>query len=214
MDIHSPSLPQRPSTTTAQSLNELMEEKVILEGTLARLNAVLESHGVDMSTPLIDRNGFPRDDIDVAQIRVVRSQVIHLKNDHKGLMSRIEKGLHALHQETRNAEQQALPAAQSRAPPPVATTPALIPFALVNSVADSSPAAEAGLQQSDKVVKFGTVYAHNNAKLARLAEVVQRNEGREIDVVVLRQEVTVSLRLTPRSGWGGRGMLGCHLLPI
>ena len=46
MDIHSPSLPQRPATTTAQSLNELMEEKVILEGTLARLNAVLESHGV------------------------------------------------------------------------------------------------------------------------------------------------------------------------
>ena len=71
-----------------------------------------------------------------------------------------------------------------------------------------------GLQQNDRVVKFGTIYAHNNAKLARLTEVVQRNEGREIDVVVLREEVSVSIRLTPRSGWGGRGMLGCHLLPI
>ena len=80
MDIHSPSLPQRPATSTEKSLNELMEEKIILEGTLVRLNAILESHGVgiasaqfswsnapDMSTPLIDRNGFPRDDIDVAQ---------------------------------------------------------------------------------------------------------------------------------------------------
>lgn len=46
MDIHSPSLPQRTPSTTAQSLNELLQEKVILEGTLTRLNAVLESHGV------------------------------------------------------------------------------------------------------------------------------------------------------------------------
>ena len=64
------------------------------------------------------------------------------------------------------------------------------------------------------MLKFGTVYAHNNAKLAKLAEVVQRNEGREIDVIVLRDEVNVSIRLVPRGGWGGRGMLGCHLLPI
>jgi hypothetical protein len=59
-----------------------------------------------MSTPLIDPSGFPRADIDIAQspssnfykivdtflVRIVRSQVIHLKNDHKDLMSRIEKG--------------------------------------------------------------------------------------------------------------------------
>lgn len=63
-------------------------------------------------------------------------------------------------------------------------------------------------------MKFGTCYAHNNQKLARLAEVVQSSQGREIDVIVLRGEERVGIRLTPRSGWGGRGMLGCHLLPI
>jgi hypothetical protein len=77
MDIHSPSLPKPPTSKTAQSLNQLLEEKTILEGTLSRLNAILESHGVgmfrhdeadvDMSTPLIDRRGFPRADIDIAQ---------------------------------------------------------------------------------------------------------------------------------------------------
>lgn len=77
MDIHSPSLPKPPTSNTAQSLNQLLEEKTILEGTLSRLNAILESHGVgmfpreevdvDMSTPLIDLNGFPRADIDIAQ---------------------------------------------------------------------------------------------------------------------------------------------------
>jgi 26S proteasome regulatory subunit N4 len=63
-------------------------------------------------------------------------------------------------------------------------------------------------------MKFGTVYAHNNAKLARLAEVVQSSEGRVIDVVILREEERIGIKLTPRNGWGGRGMLGCHLLPL
>jgi len=45
MDIHSPSLPTPVPSTTEQSLNVLLEEKVILEGTLARLNEILESHG-------------------------------------------------------------------------------------------------------------------------------------------------------------------------
>ena|SRR5271156_4569015 len=104
-----------------------------------------------MSTPLIDPQGFPRSDIDVAQsnsedsrqtanfvVRTVRAQVIRLRNDHKDLMLRIEKGLHALHQENRNAEEtQPTPTA------PTTVAPQLIPFAIVNSVAVSSPAAEA-----------------------------------------------------------------------
>jgi len=63
-------------------------------------------------------------------------------------------------------------------------------------------------------MKFGTCYAHNNAKLARLAEVVQNSQGRVIDVVILRSEERIALKLTPRTGWGGRGSLGCHLLPL
>ena len=155
-------------------------------------------------------------------------------------MSRIEKGnlcflgksnpfigLHELHEKNRAAEQQqessTTPIQQS---PPTTATPQMIPFALVDSVALSSPAAAAvslppssiadgqGLQPHDKILKFGTCYAHNNAKLARLAEIVQVSEGRTIDVVILRQEERVSLKLTPKSGWGGRGTLGCHLLPI
>jgi hypothetical protein len=46
MDIHTPSLPKQETSQTAESLKELMEEKIVLEGTLARLNEILESHGV------------------------------------------------------------------------------------------------------------------------------------------------------------------------
>ena len=46
MDIHSPTLSQPAVTGTRQTLNGLLEEKAILEGTLAELNTVLEKHGV------------------------------------------------------------------------------------------------------------------------------------------------------------------------
>jgi hypothetical protein len=44
LDIHTPSIPKPAISTTEQSLNVLLEEKEILEGTLARLNEILESH--------------------------------------------------------------------------------------------------------------------------------------------------------------------------
>lgn len=50
-----------------------------------------------MQTNLIDPEGFPRSDIDVASIRTARSQINRLRNDLKGVisdMSRLlEKGL-------------------------------------------------------------------------------------------------------------------------
>jgi hypothetical protein len=57
--------------------------------------------------------------------------------------ARVEIGLHALHQENRDAEQQQSSSSSSPHPPPTTVAPQLIPFALVNSVAESSPAAEA-----------------------------------------------------------------------
>ena len=63
-------------------------------------------------------------------------------------------------------------------------------------------------------MKFGTCYAHNHSKLARVAEVVQSSQGRTIDVIILREEERIGLKLTPRSGWGGRGLLGCQILPL
>lgn len=50
---------------------------------------------------------------------------------------------------------------------------------------------------------------------------VGRSEGNPIVVKVLRRTGTgsgdvqeLSLQLTPRRNWGGRGLLGCHLLPV
>lgn len=56
--------------------------------------------------------------------------------------------------------------------PPVET-----PFAKVNSVADGSPAAQAGLKAGDIVRTFGSVNWVNHERLRKVGEVVQQNEG-------------------------------------
>lgn len=81
-----------------------------------------------------------------------------------------------------------------------------IPFALVDEIADASPAADDGLQLGDQVLKFGNVEAGDDL-LHRLASEAQTNQGRPIPVVVMRHGTPLNLILTPRS-WQGRGLLG------
>jgi 26S proteasome non-ATPase regulatory subunit 9 len=97
-------------------------------------------------------------------------------------------------------------------------------FAKVNTVAESSPAKRAGLEMGDEILAFGDLdatSAHRSVSrkdLANLPSAVQ--EGREIALVVLRPNASTGqtsikrLRLTPASGWGGRGLLGCHIVPL
>lgn len=96
-NIHAPTVPSGPTTGRSAtrdlsklSLTGLREEKERIEAELSALSSVLSSvrslafclnsvfvgkstftdrfqHGVDMNTPLTTFDGFPRDDIDVAQ---------------------------------------------------------------------------------------------------------------------------------------------------
>jgi len=179
-----------------------------------------------MSTPLTTFDGYPRPDLDIAQIRTTRARIIPLKNDYKDLMARIEKAMHA-HWE--NAAAAPLPPPVAVAQPSAPTTEAATrssrvaleaPFAKVNSVVASSPAATAGLKPGDKITRFGDVDWMNHDKLSKVAQTVQQSEGVAITVKVIRPAATgageqrLEMQLTPRHNWGGRGMLGCHLLPL
>ena len=46
-----------------------------------------------MREPLVDNDGYPRNDIDVYQVRHARHQINTLQNDLKSLLKEIEKGL-------------------------------------------------------------------------------------------------------------------------
>ncbi|BFZ60578.1 putative 26S proteasome regulatory subunit [Saitoella coloradoensis] len=216
-NIHVPSSASSSSPSTpSNDLKELMRKKDDVEAEMDALGQVLESHKVDMNTPLVDSQGFPRADIDVAQVRVTRTRIICLRNDRKELLSKIEAGLHAHHAQLR--QQSGASSSTFLTGGSVREVVVDTAFALVNSVAPNSPAESAGLQRGDKIKRFGIVHAGNHAKLSKLAEVVQANEGRPIPLRVSRatgaEEATIELTLVPRSGWGGRGTLGCHLLPI
>ncbi|KAI8007441.1 hypothetical protein LOK49_LG07G01183, partial [Camellia lanceoleosa] len=63
-----------------------------------------------------------------------------------------------------------------------------IPFALVDEIAEASPAAEDGLQLGDQIVKFGNMESGDDL-LPKLASEALSNQDREIPVVVLRQDV-------------------------
>jgi len=228
-DLHTPTVPSGPTSSThhsalasngSSSLLELMSEKERLESELSALSSVLDSHGVNMFTSLTTFDGYPRDDIDVAQIRTTRARIIHLQNDYKGLMSRIEAGLHAHHAATALQASSAIEGKDTTANTGGQNMrPVGIPFAKVNNVVLGSPADAAGLKAGDQITQFGSIDWANHEKLSKIAEVVQRSEGRSIVVNIIRPDVggatseEMRLILVPRRDWGGRGLLGCHLLP-
>jgi 26S proteasome regulatory subunit N4 len=225
-EIHVPSGPTSsrhdPAILQGLTLRQLIERKDNLEAELRALGTVLDSHGVDMQTSLTDRDGFPRSDIDVAQVRVTRARIINLRNDWKDLMDRIEKALHEHHQNLQSSDAfkqaQATGTADSAPPVQQPQTAPERPFAKVDSVEPGSPANEAGLRVGDRISRFGTAIWSTHERLRKLSEVVQQNLGRPILVKVLRsageRDQDLELRLTPRQGWGGRGALGCHIVVI
>ncbi|KAI6093707.1 hypothetical protein F4821DRAFT_4209 [Hypoxylon rubiginosum] len=226
-NIHAPTVPAGPSSRPLAngdakhlSFAELQAKKENLEAELKALSSVLDSHGVTMDTPLITGDGFPRADIDVAQIRTTRSRIIHLKNDYKDLMNTIEKHLHEHFASIQDAED-AAPASTHLAGMLGDSIPDTLeePFAKVNSVVAGSPAESAGLKPGDEIRSFGYVNKANHDGLKKVAECVQGNEGQRILVKISRRVESsrrqeLQLNLTPRPNWGGRGLLGCHILPL
>ncbi|KAJ2986846.1 hypothetical protein NUW58_g4837 [Xylaria curta] len=228
-NIHAPTVPSGPSSRPLAngdvkqlSFAELQQKKDNMEAELKALGGVLDSHGVNMETPLITRDGFPRADIDVAQIRTTRSRIIHLKNDYKDLMNAIEKYLHehfASLQDTSDGTSNPNP--NTRATMMGDTLPDIleVPFAKVNSVVGNSPAEAAGLKAGDEIRNFGYVNKSNHDNLRKVAECVQGNEGQRVLVKVSRRTDSgtrqeLQLYLIPQRNWGGRGLLGCHILPV
>ncbi|RAL03850.1 putative 26S proteasome non-ATPase regulatory subunit Nas2 [Aspergillus ibericus CBS 121593] len=231
-DIHAPTVASGPTSGGAPprdlsklGMVDLMQEKERIEEELSALSSVLGSHGVNMNTSLTTFDGFPRDDIDVAQVRTTRARIIRLRNDHKEVMSHLEKGIHN-HFANLQRAQTAAPSsgnigATSGPGHNASDTGATgMPFAKVNSVVPGSPADQAGLRVGDTIRGFGGANWLNHERLSKVAEIVQQSEGRPVVVRVARKEpnspssVDLSLELVPRRDWGGRGLLGCHLVPL
>ena len=146
-----------------------------------------------MNTSLTTPDGFPRSDIDVAQIRTTRARIIYLKNDHKAVMKSLEEAVHEQFATGKPVEQISTQNAQGSSAVSVAVAPAPVvepPFARVNAVVPASPAEQAGMQVGDKVTKFGWVNWTNHERLGKVAHVVQQNENVGGDRTAVKRKLT------------------------
>ena len=201
-----------------ERLNRLLAQRDSLEIEADAIASELNSPGVNNEPPagikssLIDKEGFPRGDIDLFNVRAKRQRLAVINTDHKALMSEIEKTLHLIHADLPTVEE--LRSTLSDAPARnVEHSGSCMPFAVIDEILDASPAKDAGLVNGDELLAFGKVTAQTLDALNAVPSVVRDNVGMRIPLTVRRKGVVVQVFITPKS-WGGRGLLGCHLTPI
>ncbi|KAI0333647.1 hypothetical protein GY45DRAFT_1244172 [Cubamyces sp. BRFM 1775] len=193
--------PRMNNSASADQVRSLIARKDAVEAEMEAQFSILQSNSVNMDTPLVDSEGFPRADIDIWAVRHARVRIIELRNDHKALMDKIMLAL----QDVYDPGQQSQEASTTDSGTAEGSDNALQPFARVDGVAPGSPAASSGLLREDRILSFGplTKSSFATASLQPLAEFVAAQEN-----VLRPDDRRVRLTFIPRRGWGGRGLLG------
>ncbi|KAI0800303.1 hypothetical protein C8Q74DRAFT_1235633 [Fomes fomentarius] len=191
---------------SAENVRGLMARKDAIEAEMEAQFSILKSNSVTMDSPLLDAEGFSRDNIDLWAVRHAHVRIIELRNDHTALMDRIMVALQSVYNPSTGSEpeESSMVTATSGA--------SLEPFARVDGVAPGSPAVAAGLLRENLLLSYGplNMSSFSSSSLQPLAELVAAQENHEIAVEVWQ---VVTMMFVPRQGWGGRGLLGCHIVP-
>ncbi|RDY06453.1 26S proteasome non-ATPase regulatory subunit 9, partial [Mucuna pruriens] len=210
----------------------LMDKRSALEAEMNAIIARLSQPGAPgLSGNLVDSEGFPRSDVDIPVVRAQRRRLSELRNDHKEITEKINQNIQILHwarlgsrsSPFKNSDTQTSSTIDTvasvpsqnvllRHSPNSMDVDVLIsrPFAIVDEIADASPAVEDGFQLGDQILKFGNVEAGDNL-LQRLSSEALSNLGCAVPVVIMRQGTVINLTITPRT-WQGRGLLGCSTI--
>ncbi|XP_075223830.1 26S proteasome non-ATPase regulatory subunit 9 [Lycorma delicatula] len=196
-------------TEQREKVLKMMDDKNKLETEIRMLQSVLEQNGVGMDDPLVDNQGFPRNDIDVYRVRHARHSIICLRNDLKVVMKSIEEGLHLVHAATNGVGTADFNLNNSNNVNDVNTEP----IARIKAVLSDSPAFISGLQADDLVIEFGSVNSNNFKALEDISRVVQHSINSTVHLIIQRGHSRLPLQLCPKQ-WSGRGLLGCTILPV
>ncbi|XP_014611658.1 PREDICTED: 26S proteasome non-ATPase regulatory subunit 9 [Polistes canadensis] len=186
---------------------QLMKDKDKIELDIRMFKDILDNNNVGMNDALVDSEGYPRQDIDVYQVRHARNRIICLTNDHKALMTKIEAGLHKVHSLSGNQAQEA--STTSDIVEPFSSEP----FLRVNLVSPSSPAELAGIQVNDLIIEFGSINYKNFKSLKDIATLVEHSRYKSLDIKLKRGSNIFALTLIPRP-WIGKGLMGCNVIPL
>lgn len=196
---------------------QLAAAKHDIETQLAALFDMLTvNFAADMSTSLVTEDGFPRGDIDVVSIRLIRVRILRLQNDWKSVLQWLETKLsdQLAKQDTEIEQEANARSRQTNAIAPSRPHGELVPFAIVTEITENSPAARAGLQLQDRIITFSDIHAGNHDRLRAIAGVVAQKKEEQVDVTVFRDDQHVRLELIPSENWLGQGLLGCRLVPL
>ncbi|KAF1773533.1 PDZ domain [Phytophthora cactorum] len=211
-------------TDVVAEYEEAVKAKQVIEAEIEAVVAELTSgNNPGLNGPLVDAEGFPRADIDVYRVRQLRHTLALKQTDHQTTMKKIEALLPRVFEARSVGKQQEAKTATATTEPQVNDVAErmlklesewkqrlsevkpeerdLLPFAVVEN---------SGLEAQDRVLRFGTADASNHRELAAVRDIVQRNIGSGIRVVVRRQSEILALELTPQT-WRGPGVLGCLL---
>ncbi|KMZ03761.1 26S proteasome non-ATPase regulatory subunit 9 isoform X2 [Drosophila simulans] len=198
-------------TTTKERLERLINAKQQLEAQINRNGQILAANdNVGMSGPLVDPEGFPRNDIDVYQVRLARQTIICLQNDHKELMNQIQTLLNQYHSEIATTDPELVNRASaldldSDRSPGGANITDLAPARAIVVV-------NLGLCAGDAILRFGSINSDNfKGDLAQIGELVRNMQSQNVQLKVKRAEQQLDLILVPKT-WSGRGLLGCNIV--
>ncbi|XP_030036762.2 26S proteasome non-ATPase regulatory subunit 9 [Manduca sexta] len=197
---------------------KLMDEKEKIVAEIYNQRAILEANHVGMDEPLVDADGFPRNDIDVYKVRHARHRIICLQNDHKNIMKKIEKGLEEVHSNLIANPNAAQPAPSNRheasngqaSSSNENSSSVQESFAIVGLVDNGSPADLGGLCTKDEILQFGSVTHSNFTDITQIHSVVSHSVGQNVSVIVKRQQHVINLTVVPQA-WSKPGLLGCHI---
>lgn len=204
-------------------LKSLVTQREMLEIEADAIHSELTSMGPNGELPpglkgdLIDEEGFPRNDIDLYNVRNKRRRLAEINTDHKALMKTVEALTSRIFEIARTTAAQVTTIAtednSKDSTVRAANEPTtLVPIAILDVVLDRSPANLAGIRNGDFLLKFGDITATDPNALQSIARLVGNSVSRTIDLLIKRNDELIEISLIPKT-WGGRGLLGCHLTP-
>lgn len=201
------------------NFQQLSQLKTEIESQLTILFDLLrQKYNADMETKLVTIDGFPRSDIDVVSIRLIRVRIIRLRNDDKLIIHLLEQKMaeeFASRKDQVEEEPQEQQTSSPAADRQILTQRYTIPFARVCQIVPSGPAEKSGLKEGDQIILFDNdIHAVNNRKLAELVIRVRSKQDQNINVDIKRGDERINLVLKPTDKWDGQGLLGCRLVPI
>ncbi|KAE9553457.1 hypothetical protein FO519_003329 [Halicephalobus sp. NKZ332] len=187
----------------------LISKRDEIDEKLEEYLAVLRANNIDMKSPLVDQEDYPRDDIDVYAVRDARVNIIRLQNDRAELSKEIEEKLAEIHTDKKNSMETDVDQKQEKSVHRTTNRA----FLKISRVEKGSPAHEGGLEADDLIIQFGPLHGDNYENLEQLAEVMKNHVGKTLKVTVLRDVQVKRLEFHPRE-WPGKGVFGAGFIPV